>query len=371
MSAAALRPHPTPAPADRLWRRALRIGSLLVAISSAIAFVFGQRFGITFVYSISIGAGCWFFIDIGRMLAARWLQRGVPPRERAGWPGWGPMAVIVVVGTALGYSAGNAFANLVLGTHSDGLIDVVASSPARALAMLAFSLVPAFGATYYFYSRSRIAQTEARALAAQREAAENQLRLLESQLEPHMLFNTLANLRVLISTDPPRAQAMLDQLIAFLRATLAASRTGSHSLAAEFARLADYLALMQVRMGERLRYDFDLPPGLADALVPPLLLQPLVENSIKHGLEPSVAGGHVAIGASREGEQLVLRIADSGGGDAAREIVADGTRFGLAQVWARLAALHGAAASLVLERGAGPDGGTVATLRLPYRTEAR
>src|SRR2546428_7082195 len=120
--------------------------------------------------------------------------------------------------------------------------------------------------------------------AAKHSAAESKLKLLESKLEPHMLFNTLANLGVLIGTDPPRAQAMLDRLIAFLRATLEASRSGSHPLAAEFARIADYLELMQVRMGARLRSRLELPDDLAALPVPPLLLQPLVENAIQHGL---------------------------------------------------------------------------------------
>ncbi len=227
-------PKAAQANSNRFWRRALRIATLLVVISLAIAFLFSQRFWIGFVYSMSIGTGCWFFIQSGLVLAARWLQRAVPVDERSDWPGWGAMVVVLPVGTVLGYTLGNAVANLVLGFDSAGPLT---SNPRQALAMLAFALVPGIGVTYFFRSRARIAETEARALTAQREAAENKLRLLESQLEPHMLFNTLANLRVLIAADPPRAQAMLDQLIAFLRATLAASRTGTHSLAAEFARL--------------------------------------------------------------------------------------------------------------------------------------
>lgn len=365
MRPAAPSPESAHASAERLPRRALRIASLIVAISVAITFMFPQRFWITFVYSMSIGTGCWFFIDGGRVLAARWLQRRLPAAERSGWPGWAAMAGVLVVGTAAGYTLGNEFADRMLGNQSAGLL---ASNPRHALDMLVFALVPGVGATYFFYSRARIAETEARALTAQREAAENQLRLLESQLEPHMLFNTLANLRVLIGSDPPRAQAMLDQLIAFLRATLAASRSGTHTLAAEFARLADYLALMQVRMGDRLRYDFDLPPQLAEAAVPPLLLQPLVENSIKHGLEARVTGGRISVGAAREGAQLVLRVRDTGAGPG--EAAVEGTQFGLAQVRARLAALHGAAASLTLEALNDAEGGTLATLRLPFTAGA-
>ena len=179
-----------------------------------------------------------------------------------------------------------------------------------------------------------------------------------------MLFNTLANLRVLIALDPPRAQAMLDRLIAFLRATLEASRSGAHPLSAEFARLADYLALMQVRMGARLEVGLDLPPALAALPVPPLLLQPLVENAIKHGLEPKVEGGRLEVSARREGGRLLLAVRDSGVGlgAAPRE---DGTRFGLAQVRERLATLYGPAARLTLEPAADGEGGTLATIELP------
>ena len=137
----------------------------------------------------------------------------------------------------------------------------------------------------------------------QARVTEAQLKLLETQLEPHMMFNTLANLRVLIGMDPPRAQAMLDHLIAYLRATLSASRTdgasGRHTLATEFERLNDFLALMAIRMGPRLRVQLDLPDALRSHPVPPLLLQPLVENALKHGLRPRDEGGTLQVQAGK------------------------------------------------------------------------
>src|SRR4029078_471767 len=133
-------------------------------------------------------------------------------------------------------------------------------------------------------------------------------KLLETQLEPHMLFNTLANLRALIGADPRQAQVMLDHMIAYLRATLNASRSTTHSLQAEFDRLRDYLELMAIRMGPRLEYSLQLPPELEHTRVPALLLRPLVENSILHGLEPKVEGGRIAVSARREGNQLVLEV---------------------------------------------------------------
>jgi sensor histidine kinase YesM len=181
-----------------------------------------------------------------------------------------------------------------------------------------------------------------------------------------MLFNTLANLRVLIGVDAARAQAMLDHLNAYLRATLSASRALQHPLADEFARLADYLALMAVRMGPRLQVRLDLPAELARLPVPPLLLQPLVENSIKHGLEPQVDGGRIDITARRVGQQLVLDVRDTGAGPGAAATGTDTSGgFGLVQVRERLATVYGSRASLTLQAAGDAEGGTLATLRLP------
>jgi hypothetical protein len=137
-----------------------------------------------------------------------------------------------------------------------------------------------------------------------------------------MLFNTLANLRALIGLDPLQAQHMLDRLIDYLRATLNASRSPAHAVSAEFARLQDYLALMQIRMGSRLTVQFELAPDAAMVSMPPLLLQPLVENAIKHGLEPHRPGGLLRVSAQRDGSLLRLRVEDSGAGLAAAQVFA-------------------------------------------------
>jgi LytS/YehU family sensor histidine kinase len=179
-----------------------------------------------------------------------------------------------------------------------------------------------------------------------------------------MLFNTLANLRALIGVDPARAQAMLDHMIAYLRATLNASRATSHSLQAEFDRLRDYLELMAIRMGPRLRFTLELPGALAQAKVPSLLLQPLVENAIQHGLEPKVAGGEVRISARREGADTIIEVGDTGVG-LSGETPAGGNGFGTAQVRERLATLYGNRAGI--EFGNGTGGGCRVVVRYPYQ----
>ena len=353
---------------NRFLVRGLRSAGFGVVIALMISGGFGSALWPNLVQSVSIAVCCWFAIDLGRISLARWSHRNDPPgtsEAASRWPGWALMAVAIVFGSAFGFTAGHAIANLILGRSLSGHLS---GDWQRLVPMLLSALVPGTVITYWFYSRETIAAKEAAVQAAQRQAAEHQLKLLESQLEPHMLFNTLANLRVLIGVDPKRAQAMLDQLIAFLRATLAGSRAAQHPLRAEFTRLADYLALMQIRMGDRLQTRFELPETLAELPVPPLLLQPLVENCIKHGLEPFVAGGRIHVGATREGDVLVLRVRDTGAGLS--DTHGDGTRFGLVQVRERLATLYGTHASLQLQAAGDAEGGTLATIRLPLSLPA-
>ena len=365
---------------NRLVRFGMRgLGS--VAFGTVIAFLFSGSSGTAIwpnlVLSVCISVLCWFSIDLGRISLAKWRHRFALPgtsEAESQWPGWPLMFVLIAVGTLIGFSGGNMLAGWMLGHAMPGYFR---GSLHQGLALLIGSLVPGLAITYWYKSRETIAAQVAAVQTAQRQAAEHQLKLLESQLEPHMLFNTLANLRVLIGIDPPRAQAMLDQLIGFLRATLSGSRTSQHSLRAEFARLGNYLALMQVRMGERLQTSFDLPDALADTLVAPLLLQPLIENCIKHGLEPAVAGGRIDVSAAREGTELVLRVRDTGTGlcdsynanpvDSETQTAHDtgSSRFGLVQVRERLLALYGARATLQLRPAGDGEGGTLATIRLP------
>ncbi len=146
-----------------------------------------------------------------------------------------------------------------------------------------------------------------------------------------------------------------------------ASRGGRHTLAAEFERLADYLALMAVRMGPRLATRLDLPEALRDTPVPPLLLQPLVENGIQHGLEPRVEGGAIEVSAYANGATLVLSVRDTGVGLPAGGAARPGG-FGLAQVRERLGTLFGEAASVQIESATDGRGGTLVSLRLPLPT---
>ena len=362
---------PEPSWQLRSLRRALGFMVLLCgAIALLLTALSGGGFLGKLLYSFCIGMSCWACTDGARLLT-EWLLdrarrlRGQPPSPPGGSIGWMRLAPAFVVGAWGGAALGLTIADAISGFRSPSLLDL--SSPASRVTLAVTVLATAI-AWISAAGRERLAAERERAERLERQAAQTELMLLQSQLEPHMLFNTLANLRVLIAMDPTRAQAMLDHLIAFLRATLNASRAAAHPLAAEFDRIADYLALMAVRMGPRLQVRLDLPAELRALPVPPLILQPLVENAILHGLEPHIEGGSVEVTARRDGTQLVLDVRDTGAGlpSAGGVSATAGTGFGLTQVRERLATLHGNAASLALAPANDPRGGTRATLRLPW-----
>ncbi|GAB3646559.1 sensor histidine kinase [Ramlibacter alkalitolerans] len=304
------------------------------------------------VYSLLIGVITWAVIDLGREF--------MPSARETGWPlGWQGFA-LVACGILAGWFVGTHTADLICRTFRlyGPWGRIHSASDLRADILI--TLIAGTIGSYWFYARNKSAYLLRRMREAERHANDARLKLLETQLEPHMMFNTLANLRALIGVDPVRAQQMLDHMIAYLRATLDASRATTHSLRAEFDRLHDYLELMAIRMGPRLSYVLELPPELADVPVPALLLQPLVENSIKHGLEPKVEGGRIEVRARRDGRHIVIEVCDSGVGANGHK--GSGKGFGLVQIRERLAALHGPQASLDF---ATDPGGAQARIALP------
>ena len=316
------------------------------------------------VYSYAISTSIWLISDPLRIVARRWLVAEPPHFWRLSWRTAAWMLGGIVIGYIVGTSLGDAYA----GHSTWALMD---HSPMTFVRYLMGSLVISLAFLFFFYQREK-------ALSLERQATEARLRLLETQLEPHMLFNTLANLRALIVIDQDKAVNMLDRLNDYLRATLRASRSDesaqqAHTLADEFARLDDYLALMAVRMGDRLRHRLTLPPALASHPLPPLLLQPLVENAIRHGLEPHMEGGEITVEARASGNELRLTVNDTGAG-CAGEPGAHGSDsgFGLAQVRERLNTAFGPApqgAERFQWRSA-PGQGTRITLRLPLDAAA-
>ncbi|WP_229215453.1 sensor histidine kinase [Duganella sp. CY15W] len=221
------------------------------------------------------------------------------------------------------------------------------------------SLVIAAGVALLLYMvRSAADRRAARAVeeARQKEAlassarmlAEARLRALQAQIEPHFLYNTLANVVSLIGPQPAQAQHMLERFIDYLRATLSASRSEEASLASECKLIAAYLDVLKVRMGERLRYRIEVPDELRQFRIAPMLLQPVVENAIAHGLEPKVEGGEVVLSARVEGDHVSLRISDTGVGLNETAPRKPGGGVGLSNLRERLRSLYGAAAKVEL-----------------------
>jgi signal transduction histidine kinase len=199
--------------------------------------------------------------------------------------------------------------------------------------------------------------------ALERTALEARLHALQAQIEPHFLFNTLANLRYLIRTRPEAALDMLDHLSGYLQSALPDLRSATSTVRREAALAEHYLSIMRIRMGDRLRFDFDLAPAALDMPVPPAMLISLVENAIEHGLERATRSGRIVVGASIEGGQIVLRVGDDGIGLVGNA----GQGVGLANIQERLKLLHGEAALLSVMPG--EAGGVVATLRIPRPAE--
>jgi hypothetical protein len=200
----------------------------------------------------------------------------------------------------------------------------------------------------------------------QSEALEARLRLLQGQIEPHLLFNTLANVQSLMDYDPPRAKRMLETFSGYLRAGMSQLRQTDSSLAAELEMARSYLSLLQIRMEERLRFRIEASEEARAAHMPALMLQPLVENAIHHGLEPKLDGGSVQISAEVRAGRLEIRVLDDGLGlDLPSRRLRPGARMALANLRSRLQTRYGTDASLTLRAGAA--GGTEAVLDLPWQ----
>jgi LytS/YehU family sensor histidine kinase len=213
--------------------------------------------------------------------------------------------------------------------------------------------------------RAEIIATEATQRAEteqlERRIVEARMQALQAQIEPHFLFNTLASIDQLILTDPSRASKMQRSLIRYLRSAMPQIREGSRpTLGQQVDLCTAFLDIMAVRMGERMESVLRVPVGLRSAVFPSMMLQTLVENAIKHGLEPKAEGGRIEVGAEVIDGQLFVDVLDTGAGFMPK---GDGG-VGLANVRERLKALYRDRAELIID--VPPAGGTRATIRIPY-----
>jgi len=205
-------------------------------------------------------------------------------------------------------------------------------------------------------------KTEVERLRLQSELAAGRLQLLQAQIEPHFLFNSLANVRRLLRTDGAAGRAMLADLLRYLESALPRLREERPTLEREVEIVRAFLGVHQVRMGSRLQVDFDVPPALGDRIVPPMMLITLVENALKHGLQPLLEGGSIRIAATSDPTTLRVQVADTGRGLG----TSLGAGTGLANIRARLRSMYGAGAQLTLR--VNEPRGVVAMIELPLAT---
>jgi len=225
------------------------------------------------------------------------------------------------------------------------------------------------GAAIYYLIKSRVRIIKAESalqkqqiqnLTYERQILETDLRSMQAQIEPHFLFNTLSTILSLIDKDPEKGKTMLQSFTHYLRATLDHTRADCATLEDELKIIASYLEIYKVRMGERLNYCIDVPAELQYIRLPPMLLQPLVENAIKHGLEPAIEGGDVCVTAQRIANGLRIVVADTGLG--LNDDCGDGV--GLTNIQKRLQILYGGRAALSLEPNT--PRGLRAIIEVPY-----
>ena len=266
-------------------------------------------------------------------------------------PGWkiGPIILMMAASLVIGYFTGGYLAFVILKRIFSITLTHQGASIVQQM-VLVLAIAAAVG--YFFFSKARlratgelIQQERIQRLSSEKEALEANLRLLQAQIEPHFLFNTLSNVLSLIDTDPAKGKAMLSDLIRYLRTSLSRTRPDTTTLGQEMEMIKSYLSIQKVRMGERLTFAIDFPESLSERPLPPMLLQPLVENAVKHGLEPRVEGGKISVEASENGEVVRVTIADTGEGFSAYEQ----TGIGLANVRERIRLIYGDRGRLLLE----------------------
>ncbi len=306
----------------------------------------------------------WLEVARGRVLVALSIALALALVTRVPAQRLAARAALIVAGIVVGAVVGE-FGLYMLGAAGER---TDASSIAGRTAQWV-GLGVSVAAIYGLWVRQRAAHAAARASELQRSTAQallvqTQLQSLRHQIDPHFLFNTLATIRRLSETDAPGGERLLHHLLDYLRSTTSSARQRT-TLGEEADLAASYLAIAATRMAGRLDVAVDVPDALRRHPCPPLALATLVENAVKHGITPAPDGGGISVAARRDGDALEIVVADTGVGiGGAMPASAGGAGIGLANVRARLRALHGGAASLAVVGNA--PRGVRAVIRMPY-----
>lgn len=339
--------------------------TLFAAVFSVFWFLFDPHVQVTRVVEVNLViANCiGFFIHGGFRLGERLIGGRLRDASFAARSFY--YSLVSVIGVFAGYALGAALLNW-------PQLWTSVLSPQGATSILLLSLIISTVLATVFFARERQAKAEAefqrgraRVEAAEKQIRVAQLQVLEAQIEPHFLYNTLANVISLIDAEPATAKHMIERLIDYLRRAAVISGGADATLGCQVELLRAYLDLIVLRMGSRLSYRIDVPAELAALPLPAMLLQPVVENAIKHGIEPKIAGGEVSVTARRWGDRLLLAVTDDGLGVRATR-AAGSTGLGIANLRERLATLHGMHATLAIEDR---QPGTRVTIDLPMLPE--
>lgn len=296
----------------------------------------------------------WVLIKLWFAYSTAWLVLAAFAALRGHDPPWHVVIPAALAAVTLG---GIVAALITFAPNWAALLDIPRVAPE-------WSLAAGFAAFFVGLSlvTAELRRRDRLAADTRRQLLEARLQALTAQIEPHFLMNTLANLRYLINSDSKAASQMLEHLADFFQGALDRSRTAHSTLGQELELVASYLSIMQFRLGSRLHFRITAPDELADVPFPPLLLQTLVENALRHGIEPKSEGGVIEITAERRGVDAVVRVCDDGVGLAADSQ----PRIGLRNTRERLASFYQGRASFELEPGA--ECGTVAAISIPAST---
>ena len=311
-----------------------------------------------FVIAIAIAYAIHALFAAGQVLLGPWLRK---------CPGWLRTAYYLAVPTAgvfAGYFIGLILLNPAAARHTIFTPGIVVSFAMVSVLVSCVLLFLSLMRAREMRGQELLAAEQHRVLEADHRALQAQLRMLQAQIEPHFLYNTLANAVGLIDPAPARARLLLERLIDYLRMTLAASRDTDAPLQRQVDAITAYLELMKLRMGERLRYRIAVTDEAAGISLPPMLLQPVIENAISHGLEPNIAGGEIVLTAAIEQHQLCIVISDTGVGLRANGAGKVGGGVGLSNLRERIVALYGKDGSLNITTNAA--GGVSVSLRIPH-----
>ena len=238
------------------------------------------------------------------------MFRVFKPRQRL------TLILVIFIAVSCGSIIGLSIGLFIL----DKMFSITMNLPMKHLLQIIFSAIIFSSAfLYFFISKSRlryrneiIEQERTRRMAMEKESISANLRILQAQIEPHFLFNTLSNILSLIDTQPAKGKSMLLDLTKYLRTSLSRTLPEKTTLDQEREMIKAYLNIQKIRMDERLNFIIDVPENLRQLSFPPMLLQPLVENAIKHGLEPKVEGGEVIIRATTANDILRIEVSDNG-----------------------------------------------------------